>query len=310
MPVQRQENKTGLPERLRFGLESLSGLDLSDVRVHRNSSKPAFLQALAYTQGTDIHVGPGQERHLPHEAWHVVQQKQGRVQPTVQAKRVSINDDPALEREADLMGEKAATQKSPNRFPTLQGKVVTNEGGLKSLSVGAGRQPVQLRHDVFNKSNMIFATNDPARLPSFYFSTDGKNSYRVRQQHGRGPTIEKKGTNVQHYFFSKDRDKKDFYAAAVAGELDDAQSVERSIVPHTDDFHVEYQIGRLTETAHKSGGRIIKPADFNYEDDDYEEMATAVEAWKEKEKRKPDFGGKKKRGEYADITVPRVLDAP
>ena len=25
----------------------------------------------------DIHLGPGQEKHLPHEAWHVVQQKQG-----------------------------------------------------------------------------------------------------------------------------------------------------------------------------------------------------------------------------------------
>ncbi|MEM7041075.1 MAG: DUF4157 domain-containing protein [Bacteroidota bacterium] len=36
-------------------------------------------QAHAYDQGTDIHIGPGQEKHLPHEAWHVVQQKQGRV---------------------------------------------------------------------------------------------------------------------------------------------------------------------------------------------------------------------------------------
>jgi hypothetical protein len=27
---------------------------------------------------------PGQEQHLPHEAWHVVQQKQGRVKPTGQ----------------------------------------------------------------------------------------------------------------------------------------------------------------------------------------------------------------------------------
>ena len=62
VPLQRQENKTGLPERLKLGIESLSGLDLSDVRVHRNSSKPAFLQALAYTQGTDIHVGPGHRR--------------------------------------------------------------------------------------------------------------------------------------------------------------------------------------------------------------------------------------------------------
>lgn len=68
-------NRTGLPDALKSGGESLSGLALDDVRVHSNSSKPAGLQALAYTQGTDIHVGPGQERHVPHEAWHVVQQK-------------------------------------------------------------------------------------------------------------------------------------------------------------------------------------------------------------------------------------------
>jgi hypothetical protein len=84
---------------------------MDDVRVHYNSSKPAQLQALAYTQGTEIHVGPGQERHLPHEAWHVVQQKQGRVMPTMQAKGVVINDDGGLEREADLMGKKATQMK-------------------------------------------------------------------------------------------------------------------------------------------------------------------------------------------------------
>ena len=38
------------------------------------------MQARAYTQGSEIYMAPGQERHLAHEAWHVVQQKQGRVQ--------------------------------------------------------------------------------------------------------------------------------------------------------------------------------------------------------------------------------------
>lgn len=99
---------TGLPDKLKVGIENLSGLSMNDVRVHYNSSKPAQLQALAYTQGTDIHVGPGQERHVPHEAWHVVQQAQGRVQPTMQMKGgVPLNDDKGLEHEADAMGEKA-----------------------------------------------------------------------------------------------------------------------------------------------------------------------------------------------------------
>jgi hypothetical protein len=99
-----QPNRTGLPDALKAGAERLSGLALDDVRVHYNSAKPAQLQALAYTQGTHIHVAMGQERHLPHEAWHVVQQKQGRVHPTMQAQGIPINDDAGLEAEADRMG--------------------------------------------------------------------------------------------------------------------------------------------------------------------------------------------------------------
>src|ERR1700752_1014232 len=76
----------GLPPRLRSGVEALSGIAMDDVRVHRNSSEPAKLGALAFTRGAEIHLGPGQEGHLPHEAWHVVQQKQGRVQATTQMK--------------------------------------------------------------------------------------------------------------------------------------------------------------------------------------------------------------------------------
>lgn len=99
----------GLPQGLRSGIESLSGLSMAGVRVHRNSDRPAQLQALAYTQGTDIHLAPGQDRHLPHEAWHVVQQMQGRVAATRQLQAgVPLNDDSGLEREADVMGGRAA----------------------------------------------------------------------------------------------------------------------------------------------------------------------------------------------------------
>jgi hypothetical protein len=106
--VQRRENETGLPDHLRAGIEQLSGLAMDNVRVRYNSAKPARIQAYAYTQGSDIHVGPGQEKHLPHEAWHAVQQKQGRVKPTLQAKDIAINDDAVLEREADVMGAYAS----------------------------------------------------------------------------------------------------------------------------------------------------------------------------------------------------------
>ena len=107
-PLQtKRENNTGMPDNLKAGVENLSGIDMNDVRVHYNSSKPTEIGALAYTQGTNIHVAPSQEKHLPHEAWHVVQQAQGRVQPTMQLKGVAVNDDNELEREADVMGTKA-----------------------------------------------------------------------------------------------------------------------------------------------------------------------------------------------------------
>lgn len=116
--VQREENKTGLLDNLKSGMESISGLSLSDVKVHRNSDKPAQLQAHAYAQGTDIHLGPGQEKHLPHELGHVVQQKQGRVKPTVQLKgKVNVNDDPGLEKEADVLGAKAINIGSTDKVP-------------------------------------------------------------------------------------------------------------------------------------------------------------------------------------------------
>ena len=107
-PIQKKENKTGLPDNLKTGIENLSGYSMDDVKVHYNSDKPAQLQAHAYAQGTDIHLGPGQEKHLPHEVWHVVQQKQGRVKPTMQMRgKVNLNDDIGLENEADVMGERA-----------------------------------------------------------------------------------------------------------------------------------------------------------------------------------------------------------
>lgn len=65
--------------------------------------------SLAYTQGTEIHVAPGQEKHLPHEVWHVVQQQEGRVKPTIQIQNANINDDENLEREADKVANLVAS---------------------------------------------------------------------------------------------------------------------------------------------------------------------------------------------------------
>jgi len=100
----KQANRTGIPNTVKERFENKSGFSFDDVRIHYNSDKPAQLQALAYTQGNQVYIAPGQERCLGHELGHVVQQKRGGVRPTVRYNGVGINDDEGLEREAEGMG--------------------------------------------------------------------------------------------------------------------------------------------------------------------------------------------------------------
>ncbi|MEM9835607.1 MAG: DUF4157 domain-containing protein [Bacteroidota bacterium] len=133
-PFPTKKNDTGLPDHLKTGIENLSGISLDDIHVHRNSDKPAQLQAHAYAQGANIYLGPGQERHLPHEAWHVVQQKQGRVKPTMQMKGpVNINDDAKLEREADKMGAKALQRQEPKDSTQLTHQPAPNSAPVQGM---------------------------------------------------------------------------------------------------------------------------------------------------------------------------------
>lgn len=152
--IQKKENKTGIPDGLKAGMESVSGLSLNDVSVHRNSDKPAQLQAHAYAQGTDVHLAPGQEKHLPHELGHVVQQKQGRVAPTTQLKgKVPVNDSPSLEKEADMLGAKAKSLgasaevsqlKAMEEEEPVQGKFV----GTTQRKAAEEEEPLQGKFEV------------------------------------------------------------------------------------------------------------------------------------------------------------------
>ncbi|MDE5891363.1 MAG: DUF4157 domain-containing protein, partial [Acetatifactor sp.] len=100
-----EQNHTGIPTQLKKRVEDSTALELDDVRIHYNSGRPAELDALAYTQGTQVYLGPGQERHLPHELGHVVQQKLGMVRAdTRHESGAALNTDQALERQADRIG--------------------------------------------------------------------------------------------------------------------------------------------------------------------------------------------------------------
>ena len=167
-PIQRASNRTGLPDRLKAGVEALSGLSMDAVKVHYGSSKPAELDAHAFAQGDDIHLAPGQEQHLPHEAWHVVQQAQGRVKATAQMKSgVALNDDAGLEREADAMGARAAAGPA-----TAVGK--SGSSGAHAGSAAHQLKPVQLNGDKKKKKSGGSSKANKALVSSM-----GKSASRV-----------------------------------------------------------------------------------------------------------------------------------
>jgi hypothetical protein len=112
--------ETQIPENVQAKMESSFGTSFQGVNIHQNDGGATQMGALAYTQGENIHFAPGQynpdspkgQELLGHELTHVVQQRQGRVAETKQTKGVSVNDNPALEKEADDMGVKAANSTS------------------------------------------------------------------------------------------------------------------------------------------------------------------------------------------------------
>ncbi|MCG8418541.1 MAG: DUF4157 domain-containing protein [Proteobacteria bacterium] len=143
-----------MPEDVQAKMEGSFGVDFSGVRVYEGP-RSETLGARAYTQGTDVHFAPGQYRPgspsgqelLGHELAHVVQQRQGRVAVTTQAKGVAINDDTALEKEADELGARAA-----------RGEAVPLPDALNATSASSGfaqasGQPIVQRRKCTSKDD-------------------------------------------------------------------------------------------------------------------------------------------------------------
>lgn len=180
-----KQNRTGIPAQLKQRMEQASGFSFDDVRVHYNSDRPKKLDALAYTQGNEVYLGPGQERHLPHELGHVVQQKQGIVRPNERHESgVLMNTDRALERQADEIGagkrvdvrgggdynvvQRCGGSKDPPRVPIPGDADYTGEipaGSWKLAPDGMGAHLVE-RSNVKGRSE--FAMYDREDTPRYY----------------------------------------------------------------------------------------------------------------------------------------------
>ena len=164
---------------------------MSDTRVHYNSSKPAQLQAHAYAQGNQIHIAPGQDRHLAHEAWHVVQQKQGRVQPTRQLKgKAYINDDDTLEKEADRMVQQLTSRNKETSQTPIQKKAIPFAYGktaqLIKLTDIKGRNRIKRENlwnyvkvkykNIIQQRNITEADFFEERIPTIEYLKEKENS--------------------------------------------------------------------------------------------------------------------------------------
>ncbi len=230
--TQLKPNKTGLPDQLKSGIENLSGYSMDDVKVHYNSPRPAQLNAHAYAQGTDIHIASGQEKHLPHEAWHVVQQKQGRVQPTMQMKgKVNINDDSGLEKEADIMGGKALQMKEAN----------TNQK-LKINTIGT--QPVQragVKSELYKASDNLDVLEEETKESKLRLETVAHAVYDRYKPIDTTKSI----TPVQNDPLKKPRLKKN-------------KKSKSSIKEHADALDSARRLVHWTDTAVNSAARILE----------------------------------------------------
>lgn len=118
-------------------MENHFNSDFSNIKIHENSTTASNINALAYTQGNDIHFAPGEfnpsttkgKHLLSHELTHVVQQRNGRVKPTREINGMPINDNLSLEREADTNANKiiqgyninSNSKETPNNCDVVQG---------------------------------------------------------------------------------------------------------------------------------------------------------------------------------------------
>ncbi|MDR0917923.1 MAG: DUF4157 domain-containing protein [Oscillospiraceae bacterium] len=140
---------TGIPGNMKSNLEKMSSMNFDNVKVHYNSDKPAQLSALAYTRGSDVYVAPGQEKHLPHELGHVVQQARGEVAPTLKVNGVPVNDSTVLENKATEIGKAI-------QHTVYSDKSEDNENLVQLCS--ENYSPMQMIEDVAQLNKKIITT--------------------------------------------------------------------------------------------------------------------------------------------------------
>lgn len=169
-------NATGIPDRMKRQFESSSGFSFDDVRVHYNSGLPAAVNAYAYTQGSRVYVGPGQERHLWHELGHVVQQKQGIVRPTGTIKGVLVNTDAGLERGADALARRARGEAAAQKGEAAVREGMSGSRAAQREGEGHEEQLAEMMDQI--REDRVQSLRDPSRFPLLEAALQDFDDYR------------------------------------------------------------------------------------------------------------------------------------
>ena len=200
----QKPNLTGIPTQMKLDFEHRSGLSFDDVRVHYNSDKPRKIGALAYTQIPQVHIGPGQERHLRHELGHVVQQKRGIVRPTTWINGLPVNDSPELEHSASELslpiecvsryssvnGTQSTIQMLACNSPWVRGSASENRQRIVSIKANpSDKRPISIVCRSLNGHTNLtyFDTNELKDTRTFFrfqhewIDTYQKQCYRQRE---------------------------------------------------------------------------------------------------------------------------------
>lgn len=275
-------NLTGIPTQMKLDYERLSGLSFDDVRVHYHSDRPAKLGALAYTQGAQVYMGPGQERHLPHELGHVIQQKLGLVRPTGTIGGIPLNDSPELERTADQ--------------PPVQRKAdpQTSQAEQSPVHTGSGTQVVQRKIEYSKKTGSFVVTQVRVEID--------KRKFPKQSGSDRSHTISDK--DVQIYV-------RDFMNELLCGNVDDQKwlEVEKALVGirgNDNDGEVNNLMGKLKSlyndfTTNEDESCLINMANTGT-------ALYAVVANAPGNLRHGTQSGNRSTGNYVDLDAPEVMD--
>jgi len=159
---QQSRGNGNLPDDVRMKMEKSFSTDFSDIKVYENSEEAKNLNAIAFTQGNEIHFSPsynpyssqGQE-YLGHELQHVIQQKSGLVTATHHEQGFNVNFDNVLETEADKAGKKAAAGESVDAIHTSSSSLFQKSFIQKKTA------PIQLLRTIPSSSFILDVNTTP-----------------------------------------------------------------------------------------------------------------------------------------------------